>query len=81
MPRNVRNFYLKGQVDGLKAPISTGPPSKDGGFKLEIGMREGGEVSKKGLVIYGWADSESLHLLVSVGGSDVDGELVVVTER
>lgn len=53
MPRNVRNFWVELNVDG-NSPVATGPRSKDGGFELNILMRDAGQV-KKALRIVGTA--------------------------
>jgi hypothetical protein len=44
-PRVVRNFFLRGEVDGVPTPIGTGPKSAGGGFSLEINMRNEGQVT------------------------------------
>ena len=46
MPRNVRNFWIELDVDGRKSCITTGPRSKDGGFKLTVYQREKGNIVK-----------------------------------
>lgn len=38
----MRNFYVKGQIDGRKTEISGGPRCKNGGFTLNVYMREEG---------------------------------------
>jgi len=43
MARNLRNFWLSAHVDGRKTSIGSGPRAKDGGFTLQISMRENGE--------------------------------------
>lgn len=44
MPRNVRNFWIEGEVDGRKTPIAFGPQEKDGGFRLTVYMRDEGRM-------------------------------------
>lgn len=44
MPRNVRNFWIELDVDGVSRRIATGPQSKDGGFRLTIRQRDGGGI-------------------------------------
>lgn len=61
MPRNVRNFWLDVHVDGRKS-IGTGPASSEGGFELELRVRDHGAVRFVG------------HLL---GSKYQDGRLVV----
>ena len=53
MPRFVRNFWLKGDVDGCKKSIGTGPRHSGGGFDLEILVREEGSISSASLEITG----------------------------
>jgi hypothetical protein len=45
MPRNVRNFWLEGSVDGRASCIGAGPRNRDGGFSLAIYQRDGGAVA------------------------------------
>ena len=53
MPRFVRNFWLQGDVDGLKKSIGTGPKHSGGGFNLSILVREEGDISSGRLEISG----------------------------
>ena len=53
MPRNVRNFWIEGSVDGYKNNIGMGPQSKDGGFYLTIKQRDNGCVTDP-CSINGW---------------------------
>ena len=39
MPRNVRNFWIEGRIDGRESAFEGGPVSKDGGFSLTIYQR------------------------------------------
>jgi hypothetical protein len=39
---NVRNFWVTLDVDGRSSAISAGPRSKDGGFDLDVRMRDDG---------------------------------------
>lgn len=48
MPRNVRNFWLELTVDGASRRIETGPRSKEGGFTLNILMRDKGGIVRAG---------------------------------
>lgn len=45
MPRNVRNFWLDGTIDGQKTRLAGGPPTTNGGFRLMLYMRSNGCVS------------------------------------
>lgn len=51
MPRNVRNFWLELTVDGSKTRVETGPVAKDGGFTLNILMRDKGGIVKAATLI------------------------------
>lgn len=37
--RNVRNFWIKANIDGRNTALEGGPPAKDGGFDLTITQR------------------------------------------
>ena len=54
MPRNVRNFWISLNVDGKKHEVATGPRRKDGGFDINIKLREHGHISDTELNIEGW---------------------------
>lgn len=41
MPRNVRNFWIEGRVDGRSSQIATGPIRSDGGFSLSVLVIDG----------------------------------------
>jgi len=53
MPRNVRNFWITVSVDGRASKVSTGPRSKEGGFKVSIQQRENGKISDQGVEVEG----------------------------
>lgn len=42
----VRNFYIKGNIDGKKSTISGGPRNKEGGMDFTIYIRNEGEIEK-----------------------------------
>jgi hypothetical protein len=66
MPRNVRNFWLEGQIDGRDTKISGRPQSKDGGFSLTIKQRDGGQVTTA-CRIWGNADQHgNIKLMVEM---------------
>lgn len=67
MPRNVRNFWIEGNVDGRATHIGIGPQSQDGGFSLRILIRENGDISPRVLRIDGRALSDG-KLVVDVSG-------------
>ena len=39
----MRNFYLKGTVDGRKTPVTAGPRNKHGGMVITLYQKEKGE--------------------------------------
>jgi hypothetical protein len=57
MPRNVRNFWVEGNVDGAKSPQGFGPRNKDGGLSLTIYQRNAGNV-EVAVRIRGFAHSD-----------------------
>ena len=64
MPRNVRNFWIEGNIDGQKTPVAFGPRNKDGGFIMSIKMRDNGGILSS-VHIEGKADVEGkLHLFI-----------------
>ena len=42
----VRNFYIKGSIDGRKTVLSGGPSRKDGGMTLNLTQRDEGSIEK-----------------------------------
>lgn len=54
MPRNVRNFLIDLDVDGMASHIVTGPRGRDEGFSTRIRYRENGNVSDKHVFIAGF---------------------------
>jgi hypothetical protein len=64
MPRNVRNFWIELQVDGKATKVGTGPVSKDGGFDLEILMRNRGEIERPIRIMGIAREDGSLELIV-----------------
>ena len=55
MPRNVRNWWLHGDVDGRASAIETGPRSRCGGFSLYIKQRNDGSILNVA-DLYGYVD-------------------------
>lgn len=54
MPRVVRNFWVKAEVDGRDIPVTFGPARKDGGFYLTVYVRENGGISDRTLRVHGF---------------------------
>lgn len=42
----VRNFYIKGTIDGRKTDMSGGPGRKDGGMVMHLTQRNKGEIER-----------------------------------
>lgn len=79
MPRNVRNFWIDGSIDGRNSKLSGGPRSKSGGFSLTVFQRDNGCVSRA-LIIDGFANDNG-ELTLSVRNGDDRQQFRVVTER
>lgn len=62
MPRNVRNFWIKAEIDGREKTLGGGPVRKDGGFDLTVYMRREGEVIEP-VTIIGRANEDGTLLL------------------
>lgn len=41
----VRNFYIRGNIDGRKTPVTGGSSRKDGGMRLLLTQRDKGEIT------------------------------------
>lgn len=85
MPRNVRNWWIEGKIDGRSAEFSGGPQSKDGGFTLKILQRDKGNIVTA-LHINGRVLSDGTLILHAETGSTLKineslRELTVTTER
>lgn len=72
LPRNVRNFWLEGRVDGRQSRIRTGPVSAGGGFELRVSIRDGGIIH--GAVYLSGDASPDGSLTLRIGGPD--GEIL-----
>jgi hypothetical protein len=79
MPRNVRNFWLDADVEGRTTRLTGGPVSRDGGFNLDIRMRDDGCVTKPVSITGRAYPDGTLMLRVFVEGSDAP--IVVTTKR
>ena len=44
MPRNVRNFWVEGHIDGRASSFSGGPQRRDGGFSMTVYQRDKGSI-------------------------------------
>ena len=81
MPRNVRNWWIEGNIDGRKSALSGGPVSKDGGIDITIYQRDKGQVLDV-LIIKGIAHDGVLKLEVT-NTNDPSGQdsFEIKTER
>jgi hypothetical protein len=61
MPRNVRNFWIETNTDGIEKTQAIGPKRKEGGFQTNIFIRNNGCVEK----------------ILSVSGKAADGTLIL----
>ena len=71
MPRCIRNFWLDADIDGRRGRFTSGPQSKDGGFRLHIHNREHGDISPVALHIIGRVCGGKLRLTVENGDHPV----------
>lgn len=72
MPRNVRNFWIDLNVDGVQNDVGTGPRKADGGFTQTVKIREQGSISDTEVKLRGYVNREGkLCLAVSVTNADV----------
>lgn len=76
MPKNVRNWWIEGSIDGRESTLTGGPVSKGGGIDITIYQRDKGQVSKA-LTISGIANGSHLRLEVAFKGQ----EIILDTER
>ena len=74
----VRNFYIKGSIDGRKTVLSGGPSRKDGGMVLCLTQRNEGSIEKCA-IIECFADGDGLKTVIY----DKQGNVVLenVTKR
>lgn len=67
----VRNFYIKGTIDGRRTSLSGGPSRKDGGMILNLTQRNNGGIEKCA-TIECFADGDELKTIIY----DKDGNAV-----
>lgn len=71
MPRCVRNFWLDARIDGRRSRFASGPRSRDGGFVLDIYMRDRGGVPKEPLRVHGQCRDGRLSVVIEDGDDEV----------
>lgn len=59
----VRNFYIKGNIDGRRTVLSGGPSRKDGGMELLLTQRNEGSIEKCASIKC-FADGEDLKTII-----------------
>lgn len=74
----VRNFYIKGTIDGRKSDLSGGSSRKDGGMVLTLTQRNEGHIEKCA-TIECFADGDELKTIIY----DKDGNAIFenITKR
>lgn len=78
MPRFVRNFWVETISDG-KAK-ATGPRTADGGFSVNIKVRDKGSVSPNSVDIFGKCEKFGDFERLTVWTFDVNGNKVILSE-
>ena len=74
----IRNFSIDVNIDGRKTPLTGGPRTKDGGFVLNIHMRDE-NTSIPAIRIYGGCYDGKLTLLIE-DTSDKNVKTVFIKE-
>lgn len=59
----VRNFYIKGNIDGRKTSLSGGPGRKDGGMRLVLTQRNEGSIDECACIEC-FADGDALKTII-----------------
>lgn len=69
MVKNVRNFWITTSVDGRESIDGTGPVRKDGGFSVNVKVRDKGGISNREYNLNGTVDDDgTLYLELTAGG-------------
>ena len=74
----VRNFYIKGSIDGRRTNLTGGPSRKDGGMVLNLTQRNNGSIENCASVEC-FADGDNLKTVIY----DKNGNVVLenITKR
>ena len=73
----MRNFYIKGKVDGRKTPIAGGPRNKDGGMYIIFYQKEKGKSVEILSVLSTVLPSGNLKTVIRVKGVEPE---IIITE-
>ncbi len=73
----MRNFYVKGKVDGRKTPITGGPRNKDGGMYITFYQKEKGKSIEILSVVSTVLPSGNLKTVIRVKGVEPE---IIITE-
>lgn len=84
-PRVVRNFWLRGEVDGRLSRVSGGPRARDGGLRLTLYQRDRGKI-ETALKVLCFASSDGtlrieVEPVLPYSFSDTDGTIRIETNR
>lgn len=79
MPKNVRNFWIKGKVDGVATSINVGPAAHNGGFELTVLMRHEGNIVT-GVEMRGFINADGM-IALSVTNADGSQSILETTNR
>ena len=71
MPRNVRNFWIRANIDGRAQALEGGPRSKAGGFDLTIRARIDGE-PHEALTILGRIDRMTGDIVMHIDTRNIE---------
>jgi hypothetical protein len=84
-PRAVRNFWVTGEIDGRRNPISGGPRARDGGISLTLYQRSEGSIETSLKVSCSASPDGTLRVEVApvlpFRLTRRDGTLKIVTKR
>ena len=73
----MRNFYVKGKVDGRKTPITAGPRNKHGGMVINFYQKEKGKSVEILSVLSTVLPSGNLKTVIRVKGVEPE---IIITE-
>ena len=74
----IRNFWIDAQIDGRSTELTGGPQRKDGGFFMEVYIREEGQ-AKVAATIAGTSDGKILRLVIT--NRKTEEQMIIETTR